>query len=66
MNNKNNKIRIKGSSVISKIKNIRSKNNNNWMAILQLAYKHAPNETRKILKKINSHDKKISKYINSL
>ena len=62
MRNKNKK----GKSVISKIKDIISKNNTNWMAILHIAYKYAPDETRKILKKINSQDKKISKYINSL
>lgn len=56
----------KGIEVITKIKNIRAKNNSNWMSILKLAYKHAPKETSKILKEINSHDQKISKYLKSL
>ncbi len=56
----------KGLEAITKIKSIRVKNNSNWMSILRLAYKYAPSETRKILKQINSHDKKISKYLDSL
>lgn len=56
----------KGLEIITKIKTIRSKNNSNWMSILKLAYKHAPVETRRILKEINSHDKNISKYLKSL
>ena len=46
--------------IISKIQNIRIKNNVNWMDILRLATKHAPQETIKLMKKINSQDKKIT------
>ena len=36
------------------------------MDILRLAMKHAPNETKKILKNINSYDKKISNEVGSI
>ena len=39
----------------------RTKNNINWMDIIRLAVNHAPHETLKVIKKINSQDKKISK-----
>ena len=48
------------SQIINKIQLLRKKNNINWMDILRLAMKHAPNETKKILKNINNYDKKIS------
>ena len=34
------------------------------MNILRLAMKYAPEETKKILKKINNYDNKISKEVN--
>tara|TARA_B100001029_G_C15023347_1_gene432030 strand:+ start:930 stop:1127 length:198 start_codon:yes stop_codon:yes gene_type:complete len=46
---------------IDQIEKVRSKNNINWMDIIRLAVNHAPNETLKVIKKINSQDKKISK-----
>ena len=36
------------------------------MNILRLAMKHAPEETKKILKKINTFDKKISNEVNTI
>ena len=36
------------------------------MNILRLALKYNPKETKKLLKKINSFDKKISNEVNSL
>ena len=36
------------------------------MNILRLAFKHAPKEAGKLMKKINSDDKKISKLLNKL
>ena len=56
----------KYSQIINKIQLLRKKNNINWMDILRLAMKHAPNETKKILKSINSFDKKISNEVNSI
>ena len=54
------------SSIINEIQKIRSKNNTNWMNILRLAFKFAPKEASRIMKKINSQDKKISNLIKKL
>ena len=56
----------KYSQIINKIQLLRKKNNINWMDILRLAMKHAPNETKKILKNINNYDKKISDEVTSI
>ena len=53
-------------SIVKNIENLRKKNNINWMNILRLALKYNPKETKKITKKINSFDKKISNEVNSL
>ena len=49
--------------IISQIEKIRSKNNVNWMNILRLAFKLDPKGAKKIMKKINYDDKKISKLL---
>ena len=54
------------NSIINKIELIRSKNNINWMNLSRLAFKYAPNEVNKIIKKINADDKKISKQLQKL
>ena len=46
--------------IIDKIESIRSKNNLNWMDILRVAFKHSPNETKKLVKKIHTNDTRIS------
>ena len=51
----------KNNIIINKIEKVRSKNNKNWMDLLRLAFKYSPKEAKKILKKINDHDKEISK-----
>ena len=62
MKKKNNENKIKYYlSLIDKIEKTRTKNNINWMDIIRLAVNHAPHETLKVIKKINSQDKKISK-----
>ena len=53
-------------TIISKIEKIRSKNNVNWMSILKLAFRHAPREASKLVRKVNSEDKKISSLLNKL
>jgi hypothetical protein len=61
INKKKNTTKIKKSLVIiNKIEKIRSKNNVNWMDVLRIALKNAPNETIKLIKDINQKDKKIS------
>lgn len=52
--------------IINQIEKIRSKNNKNWMNILRLAFKYAPKESAKIMKKINQYDKKISNLVGKL
>ena len=52
--------------LINQISRIRSKNNKNWMDILKLAFKHDPKNASKILKKINSDDKRISYLVKKL
>ena len=56
----------KYSKIIAEIQRIRAKNNTNWMNVLRLAFKFAPKEASKIMKKINSQDKKISSLIKKL
>ena len=52
--------------IISKIEKIRSKNNVNWMNILNLAFELDPKNASKIMKKINYDDKKISQLLSKL
>lgn len=63
--NKNPKV-IKYLKIINKIEKVRSKNNVNWMDVLRLALKNAPDETIKLMKSINKKDKKISTLFNSI
>ena len=53
-------------NLIKKIQKIRSRNNANWMNILKLAFKLDPVSAKKIMKKINYDDKKISQLLNKL
>jgi hypothetical protein len=47
-------------SIISKIENVRKKNNKNWMDILRIAFSHAPDEAAKVLAEIYKEDKKLN------
>jgi len=47
-------------AIIGEIEKVRTYNNVNWMDVLRLAFIHAPEEARKLMKKINQEDKKIS------
>ena len=65
--NKNQKKKVdKYLILINKIEKVRSKNNINWMNVLRVALKHAPDETIKLMKNINLKDKKISNLFNSI
>jgi len=46
--------------IINQITMIRAKNNLNWMAILKLAFKYAPEETRAVMSDITNCDMQIS------
>tara|TARA_Y100001958_G_C20655708_1_gene181687 strand:- start:107 stop:295 length:189 start_codon:yes stop_codon:yes gene_type:complete len=52
--------------LINKITDARKKNNINWMNLLKVAIKHAPKQSKKILKNINQQDKKISKLLKQI
>lgn len=56
----------KSKNLIDQIQKIRAKNNKNWMDLMRLAFKHAPNESSKIMKKINVYDNKISQIVKKL
>lgn len=58
---KNNYLKI-----ISKIEQIRKKNNVNWMDILRIAFKCNPKLTAKVMSKIYSDDKRIGTLIKKL
>ena len=62
---KNIKIK-KELKIISKIQSVRTRNNINWMNILRIAMIHSPAQTKKLLKKINSQDNKISILVKKL
>ena len=62
---KNTKIK-KELKIISKIQGVRTRNNINWMNILRIAMIHSPTQTKKLLKKINSQDNKISILVKKL
>ena len=52
--------------IIDKIEKIRTKNNVNWMDVLRLAFIHSPNEAKKLMKKINEEDNRISELFEKL
>jgi hypothetical protein len=46
--------------VIDQIERIRGKNNKNWMDLLRLAFRHAPDEAAEIVSGIYRDDQQIS------
>ena len=52
--------------IIDEIEKIRTKNNVNWMDVLRLAFIHAPEESKKLIKKINQEDNRISELFEKL
>lgn len=52
--------------IIDEIEKVRSKNNVNWMDILRVAFKHAPEESREIMARINKDDNRISELLSKL
>ena len=65
MKNPNKKVE-KYLKIIDEIEKIRTQNNVNWMDVLRLAFIHAPNEAKKLMKKINKEDNKISELFEKL
>ena len=56
----------KHMEVIDKVEKVRMSNNVNWMDVLRLALKHAPEETKSLIKKINKSDNEISNLLGKL
>lgn len=54
------------NKIINLIQRIRTKNNKNWMDLLRLAFKYAPKDSARIMKRINELDKKISQEVEKL
>ncbi len=52
--------------IIDQIEKIRSKNNINWMDLLRLSFKHSLEDAKKLVKKINTSDNKISSLFKKL
>ena len=52
--------------IIDEVEKIRTKNNVNWMDILRLAFKHAPEDARKLMSKVNEYDGRISNLLKEL
>ena len=52
--------------IIDEIAKVRSGNNMNWMDILRLAFTHAPEEAKKLMKKIDNEDNRISELVKKL
>ena len=52
--------------IIDEIEKVRTKNNVNWMDLLRLAFTHAPEEAKKLIKKIDHEDHRISDLVKKL
>ena len=52
--------------IVYEIEKIRTRNNVNWMNILRLAIRHAPDEAIELLKNVNCEDERISELFNNI
>jgi|TARA_Y100000310_G_C20223056_1_gene596631 hypothetical protein len=52
--------------IIDEIEKVRTRNNLNWMDVLRLAFKSAPEEAKALIKKIDHEDNRISELIKKL
>lgn len=52
--------------IIDEVENVRTKNNVNWMDILRLAFKHAPEDARILMGRVNEYDGRISELLKEL
>ena len=53
-------------NIINEIEKVRNRNNMNWMDILRLVFAHAPEEAKKLMKKIDHEDNRISELVKKL
>ena len=65
MGDKNKKIE-RYLKIIDEVEKVRTKNNVNWMDVLRLAFRYAPEESKELMKKINSSDDQISDLLKKL
>lgn len=52
--------------IIKQIRQVRAWNNIEWMKILEIALRHAPEETKKVLREINNNDRRVSDLLGEL
>tara|TARA_B100001142_G_C13731581_1_gene421741 strand:+ start:280 stop:477 length:198 start_codon:yes stop_codon:yes gene_type:complete len=52
--------------IIDEIEEVRTKNNVNWMGVLRVAFTYAPDEAKKLMKKIDHEDNRISELVKQL
>ena len=52
--------------IIDEIEQVRTRNNVNWMDVLRLAFRHAPDEARVLMGKINQEDDRVSALLKQL
>ena len=52
--------------IIDEIEKVRTRNNVNWMDVLRLAFTHAPEEAKGLMKKINTADDEVSAVLKKL
>jgi hypothetical protein len=52
--------------LIDEIERVRTANNVNWMDLLRLAFREAPDEAKQLVKRINSDDRKIADLFSKL
>ncbi len=53
-------------NIINLIEKIRRDNNKNWMNLLRIAIKNSPNESKRVLNRINMNDRKVTKLFTKL
>ena len=54
------------SNLLDQIQEIRARNNNNWMGVMRLAFKHAPMEARALMRRITEADQEVSELTKQL
>lgn len=53
-------------TIIDEIERVRARNNANWMDLLRLAYRHAPDEATTIIRQIYTEDAAIGALVKDL
>ena len=57
---------IEKLALIDEVEKIRAGNNVNWMDLLRLAFRVAPEEAKLLVRRINADDKRISEMFSKL